>query len=133
MDAPLLFPGALHYLLGCNRAARGHLIRRSVARTVREVRQEGPVSGGPAQQHRSQMVEIDGPSCTAAGSPLRGGRRRRGGASVMSADPLIQIRGVGTANKGAELMLLAIREHFDKVAPGRVRLAVDPWFGSYED
>ena len=43
----------------------------------------------------------------------------------------IEITGVGTANKGAELMLLAIIQHFDRYE--EIKLVVDRWFGTYED
>lgn len=43
----------------------------------------------------------------------------------------IEVTGVNTHNKGAELMLLAIRQHFDGWPD--VSLAVDRAFGSYQD
>ena len=45
---------------------------------------------------------------------------------------IIEISGCNTHNKGAELMLLAIKQHFDSV-DANVRLAVNHWFGPYED
>jgi colanic acid/amylovoran biosynthesis protein len=44
---------------------------------------------------------------------------------------LIEVTGVNTWNKGAELMLVAIRERLQHRTG--VRLVVDPWFGSYEE
>jgi len=45
---------------------------------------------------------------------------------------IIEVTGVNTWNKGAELMLVAIRDHFARHHPG-VHLAVDTRFGSYLD
>lgn len=45
---------------------------------------------------------------------------------------VIEITGVNTWNKGAELMLVAIRNHFKEKYP-EVKLAVDQWCGEYED
>ncbi|MGE0375464.1 MAG: polysaccharide pyruvyl transferase family protein [Planctomycetaceae bacterium] len=45
---------------------------------------------------------------------------------------IIEVRGTGTHNKGAELMLCAIRQHYCR-AESDVQLAVDPFFGSYAD
>lgn len=45
---------------------------------------------------------------------------------------LIEIAGVSTSNKGAELMLVAIQEHFAAVGPD-IQFAVDPQFGVYEE
>lgn len=44
----------------------------------------------------------------------------------------IEVTGVNTWNKGAELMLVAIRERFLAQRPD-TRLVVDPWFGSYAE
>ncbi len=44
---------------------------------------------------------------------------------------IIGVSGCGTVNKGSELMLLAVREHYQPLK-GRIRLAVEPLFGSYE-
>ena len=44
---------------------------------------------------------------------------------------IIEVAGTNTRNKGAELMLVAIREHFD--ACSDVQLAVDQFFGSYRE
>ncbi len=44
----------------------------------------------------------------------------------------IEVSGTSTWNKGAELMMVAIREHFKDHHPN-VRLAVDAGFGKYED
>ncbi len=43
----------------------------------------------------------------------------------------IEARGCSTRNKGAELLLVAIAQHF--AMRNRIRLAVDHWFGSYEE
>jgi polysaccharide pyruvyl transferase WcaK-like protein len=43
---------------------------------------------------------------------------------------ILEITGTGTGNKGAELLLCAIKSKFDEV--DKVRLAVDPQFGPYE-
>ena len=45
---------------------------------------------------------------------------------------IIEITGVNTWNKGAELMLVAIRDRFARLYPD-VKLVVDMWFGSYEE
>ena len=45
---------------------------------------------------------------------------------------IIEITGVNTWNKGAELMLVAIRDRFAHLYPD-VKLVVDRWFGSYQD
>lgn len=45
---------------------------------------------------------------------------------------IIEITGVNTWNKGAELMLVAIRDRFTHLYPD-VKLVVDRWFGSYQD
>lgn len=45
---------------------------------------------------------------------------------------IIEITGTSTSNKGAELMLIAIREHFAAHHPD-VRLAVDQFFGTYAE
>lgn len=45
---------------------------------------------------------------------------------------IIEVTGVSTRNKGAELLLVAIREHFLKTNPS-VQLAVTPAFGSYDE
>ncbi len=45
---------------------------------------------------------------------------------------IIEVRGTGTHNKGAELMLCAIRQRFCD-GDTSVQLAVDPFFGSYAD
>lgn len=45
---------------------------------------------------------------------------------------LVEIRGCSRRNKGAELMLIAIQEHF-RAANADVRFAVDHWFGAYLD
>ncbi len=44
---------------------------------------------------------------------------------------ILQIHGCSTRNKGAELMAVAVKRHFEAVAP-ETRLAVTAWFGSYE-
>lgn len=44
----------------------------------------------------------------------------------------IEVVGTSTRNKGAELMLVAIKQHY-AAYDGRVQLAVTPWFGSYAD
>ena len=44
---------------------------------------------------------------------------------------LIEVTGVNTWNKGAELMLVAVRERMARHADAA--LAVDPWFGSYAE
>ena len=44
---------------------------------------------------------------------------------------LIEVTGANTWNKGAELMLVAVRERLAQHA--EMRLAVDPWFGSYAE
>ncbi len=44
---------------------------------------------------------------------------------------IVDVNGCGAANKGAELMLVAIQQHYQNVN-GRVKLAVERWFGSYE-
>lgn len=44
----------------------------------------------------------------------------------------IEVTGVNTWNKGAELMLVAVREHVRRRWPG-ARLVVDPGFGPYAD
>ena len=44
---------------------------------------------------------------------------------------LIEVTGVNTWNKGAELMLVAVRERLAQHAG--LRLAVDPWFGTYAE
>lgn len=44
---------------------------------------------------------------------------------------LIEIVGCSTRNKGAELLLLAVREHF--AARRDVQLTVTPWFGPWSD
>ncbi len=45
---------------------------------------------------------------------------------------ILEVSGTSTNNKGAELMLVGIREHY---APDHadIRLAVEPWFGCFED
>ena len=43
---------------------------------------------------------------------------------------VIEVTGVNTWNKGAELMLVAVKERYEKHHPG-VSLAVDQWFGTY--
>lgn len=43
---------------------------------------------------------------------------------------IVEVTGTGTANKGAELMLAAIRDHFLEAMPD-VQLAVTPHFGPY--
>jgi colanic acid/amylovoran biosynthesis protein len=45
---------------------------------------------------------------------------------------IVEVAGVSTRNKGAELMLIAIAEHFASRA-GEIQLAVDVDFGSYDD
>lgn len=45
---------------------------------------------------------------------------------------IVEVTGVSTRNKGAELMLLAIGQHYAQ-CDGDVVLAVAPWFGTYED
>jgi colanic acid/amylovoran biosynthesis protein len=45
---------------------------------------------------------------------------------------LIEVTGVFTNNKGAELMLAAVQEHFAQLGP-RVQLAVAPQFGSFDE
>lgn len=45
---------------------------------------------------------------------------------------VIEVTGVNTWNKGAELMLVAIEERFRQYHP-EVQLAVEPWFGSYAE
>ena len=45
---------------------------------------------------------------------------------------IIEVTGVNTWNKGAELMLVAIRDRFAHLYPD-VKLVVDRWFGSYQD
>jgi colanic acid/amylovoran biosynthesis protein len=45
---------------------------------------------------------------------------------------IVEITGVNTRNKGAELMLAAIQDRFARHHP-EVQLAVDQWFGSYAD
>lgn len=45
---------------------------------------------------------------------------------------LLEIRGCSRRNKGAELMLIAIQQHFKALNPS-IRFAVDQWFGGYED
>jgi colanic acid/amylovoran biosynthesis protein len=44
---------------------------------------------------------------------------------------IVEVTGTGTHNKGAELMLVAIRDHF--VDHPNVTLAVDQFFGTYEE
>jgi colanic acid/amylovoran biosynthesis protein len=44
----------------------------------------------------------------------------------------IEVTGVSTRNKGAELMLIAVQEHYLPCAPA-VRLAVDHTFGEYSE
>lgn len=44
----------------------------------------------------------------------------------------IEVTGVNTWNKGAELMLVAVREHVRRLRP-EARLVVDPWFGTYAE
>jgi len=43
----------------------------------------------------------------------------------------LEIYGVGTWNRGAELMTIAVSENIRKRFPG-ARVAVSPWFGSFE-
>lgn len=43
----------------------------------------------------------------------------------------VEIHGVSTLNRGAELMAIAISENIRKYFPGS-RVAVSPWFGSFE-
>ncbi len=45
---------------------------------------------------------------------------------------IIEVTGASTRNKGAELMLAAVREHYG-VPDSDVTLAVTPWFGSSTD
>lgn len=45
---------------------------------------------------------------------------------------MIEVVGVSTQNKGAELMLVAIKEHFEKTSPGTA-IVVPKGFGRYED
>jgi Polysaccharide pyruvyl transferase len=45
---------------------------------------------------------------------------------------IIEVAGVSTRNKGAELMLIAIADHY-AAAGGMIELAVDPWFGTYRE
>ena len=45
---------------------------------------------------------------------------------------MLQIVGVGAVNKGAELMLIAIKQHFAQRDPA-ILLACDPGFGSYSE
>lgn len=45
---------------------------------------------------------------------------------------IIEITGTSTRNKGAELMLVAIRQQFEDMDPS-IKLAVDGSFGRYED
>lgn len=45
---------------------------------------------------------------------------------------IVEVTGCGAANKGAELMLVAIQQHFRAISGG-VKLAVERWFGSYEE
>lgn len=45
---------------------------------------------------------------------------------------IVQVTGASTRNKGAELMLAAVRDHF-RVPDSDVTLAVTPWFGSVRD
>lgn len=45
---------------------------------------------------------------------------------------IFEVTGVSTRNKGAELMLLAIQQHY-RHAHRDVALAVDPWFGTWDD
>lgn len=45
---------------------------------------------------------------------------------------LLEISGCSRRNKGAELMLIAIRKHFKLLDPAN-QFAVDNWFGDYED
>lgn len=44
----------------------------------------------------------------------------------------IDVTGVNTWNKGAELMLVAIEDHMSRYHP-RVQLAAEPWFGTYAE
>lgn len=45
---------------------------------------------------------------------------------------IIEVTGVNTWNKGAELMLFAIKDRFANLYPD-VKLVVDTWFGNYEE
>lgn len=45
---------------------------------------------------------------------------------------IIEVRGTSTRNRGAELMLRAITEHYAPL-DGNVRFVVDPSFGSFDD
>ncbi|NQU26368.1 MAG: polysaccharide pyruvyl transferase family protein [Candidatus Nealsonbacteria bacterium] len=45
---------------------------------------------------------------------------------------IVEVCRCSTRNKGAELMLAAIRQHFQQ-SNGCVQLAVERWFGSYEE
>ena len=45
---------------------------------------------------------------------------------------IIQIAGVGTENKGAELMFIAIKQHLAE-RDAKILLACDPGFGSYSE
>lgn len=50
---------------------------------------------------------------------------------------MIEVTGVSTRNKGAELMLIAIQQHYAAAPFGTLKarptLVVDRWFGSYEE
>ena len=45
---------------------------------------------------------------------------------------IIEVTGVNTWNKGAELMLVAIKDRFARLYPD-VKLVVDTWFGTYQE
>ena len=45
---------------------------------------------------------------------------------------IVEVHGCSTRNKGAELMMLAIKQHYE-AAGQNVQLAVDPWFGTFQE
>lgn len=61
-------------------------------------------------------------ACSYCSVPLAAGLERQ--------RVILEVTGTSTANKGAELMLEAIRR---RLGPAGVELAVTPWFGDYRD